>query len=55
LYNGVPSAASLLTTNFTVLQVGAVLMFKYGTTNIASLDASGNLTVIGNVIAYGSV
>lgn len=55
LYNGVPSAASILTTNFTVSQIGTELVFKNGTTIIAKLDASGNLSVIGNVTAYASL
>ena len=31
------------------------LFFSYNGTNVATLDSSGNLTVIGNVTAYGSV
>jgi hypothetical protein len=30
------------------------LIFRSGSTNIARLDSSGNLTVLGNVTAYGS-
>jgi hypothetical protein len=30
------------------------LYFKYGATNIASLDSSGNFTSLANVTAYGT-
>lgn len=49
------SAGSLATTNWTVSETGGVLYFKYGGTNKASLDSSGNLVVIGNVTAYGTI
>ena len=50
----VPTVASLVTTNFTIQQVGSVLMFQYGGANVASLDSSGNFTTIANVTAYGT-
>ena len=50
----VPTVASLNTTNFTIQQVGSVLMFQYGGANVASLDSSGNFTTIANVTAYGT-
>lgn len=34
---------------------GTTLFFSYNGTNVAKVDSSGNLTVIGNVTAYGSV
>jgi hypothetical protein len=34
---------------------GTNLRFSYNGTNVAVLDSSGNLTVIGNITAYGSV
>jgi hypothetical protein len=34
---------------------GTTLYFSYNSTNVAKLDSSGNLTVIGNVTAYGTV
>jgi hypothetical protein len=49
------SAASLATTNFSIVESGGVLFFKYGGTNIAKIDASGNLTALGDVVAGGSV
>jgi hypothetical protein len=34
---------------------GTNLTFSYNGTNVARLDSSGNLTVIGNVTAYGTI
>jgi hypothetical protein len=34
---------------------GNNLIISYGGTNKAKLDSSGNLTVVGNVTAYGSI
>ena len=48
------SVPNLITTNFTVQQSGSKLIFKYGTTTIASLDSSGNFTTVANVTAYGT-
>lgn len=48
-------SGTIATSNFTITEVGGVLYFKYGGTNIGKLDSSGNFTVIGNVTAYGSV
>lgn len=48
-------AGTIQTTNYTITEVGGVLYFKNGATNIAKLDSTGNLTVLGNVTAYGTV
>ena len=41
---------------WTVVQDGSNnLIFKYSGTNIMKIDSSGNLTVVGNVTAYGTV
>ena len=40
---------------WTVVQSGTNLIFKYSGTNKMKIDSSGNLTVVGNVTAYGSV
>ena len=48
------NATSLTTTNFTIQQVGSVLVFQYNGSNVASLDSSGNFTTIANVTAYGT-
>lgn len=38
-----------------VKEVSGVLYFAVGTTNYMKIDASGNVTTIGNVTAYGTV
>lgn len=40
---------------WTVVESGGVLLFRSGGTNRMRLDTSGNLTVTGNVTAYGSI
>ena len=52
--NTTGSAGSLATTNFSIVESGGKLLFKYGGTTIASMDSSGNLTTIANVTAYGT-
>ena len=41
--------------NWTIIESAGVLYFKSGGVNKMKLDASGNLTVVGEVTAYGSV
>ena len=41
--------------NWTITESSGVLYFATSGTNKMKLDASGNLTVVGNVTAYGSV
>ena len=59
--NTVRSASPSLTgtiglgSNWSVTESGGVLYFAYGGTNKMKLDSSGNMTVTGNVTAYGSV
>ncbi len=48
-------AGTINTTNWTIQESGGVLFFKYGGVNKAKLDSSGNLTVTGNITAYGTV
>ena len=40
---------------WTIEEAGGVLYFKVGGVGKAKLDASGNLTVVGNVTAYGTI
>jgi hypothetical protein len=40
---------------WSVTPSGTTLYLNYNGTNVGSLDSSGNLTVIGNVTAYGTV
>jgi hypothetical protein len=48
------AAQQLTTTNFSVVESGGKLYFKYGATNIASMDSSGNLIMLANVTGYGT-
>ena len=41
--------------NWTITETGGVLYFATGGTNKMKLDASGNLTCVGDVTAYGSI
>jgi len=41
--------------NWTFALSGNNLIIKYGATNLAKLDTSGNLTVVGDVTAFGTV
>ena len=54
LYNSVPAANTLTTTNFTILEVSGVLQIKYGTTVIASISSTGQIISANNVTAYGT-
>lgn len=49
------SAASIAATNWTVLEAGGFLYFRYGGVNKMRLDSSGNLVAVGNVTAYGTL
>ncbi len=48
------AASTLVTANFSVVQSGTKLFFKYGATNIASIDSTGNFVSLLNVTAYGT-
>ena len=45
----------LATGGWTVEQDGTNLLFKYNGTSKMKLESNGNLTVTGNVTAYGSI
>ena len=49
------TATRVATTNFVIEQSGGLLYFKHNGVNKGVLDSSGNLTVTGNVTAYGTV
>ena len=49
------NATKLVTTNWTIEEVAGVIHFKVGGVAKAKLDASGNLTCVGNVTAYGTI
>ena len=54
LYNSVPAAATLSTTNFTIQESSGVLQIKYGATVIASISSTGEIISANNVTAYGT-
>ena len=49
------NATKLVTANWTVEEVSGALHFKVGGVAKAALDSNGNLTVVGNVTAYGTI
>lgn len=42
-------------TNFAFVEAAGVLYIQFSGTSVASIDGSGNLTVIGNVISNGTI
>lgn len=52
--NSTGAAASVATTNFTISEVGGVLIFKYGATTIASMTSAGVFTALGNISSNGT-
>jgi hypothetical protein len=46
------TANGIISTNFSVLEVGGVLVFKFGATTIATLDSAGNFATLANVTGY---
>jgi hypothetical protein len=48
------AATTLATAGFSIVESGGKLYFKYGATNIASMDSSGNLTTLADITAYGT-
>ena len=48
------STPKLLTTNFTIEESGGKLLFKYGATTIASMDSTGVITSVTNIVANGT-
>ena len=51
---GTGSAASLVTTNFTIEESGGKLLFKYGATTIASMTSAGVFTTISDITGNGT-
>ena len=52
--NTTGSAGSLATTDFTIVQSGTKLLFKYGATTIASMDSTGIITSATNIVSNGT-
>lgn len=48
------AATTLVTAAFSIVESGGKLYFKYGVTNIASMDSSGNFTTLADITAYGT-
>lgn len=48
------AAQQLTTSNWTVVETGGKLYFKYGGVNKMSLDSSGNIIVTGDITGYGT-
>lgn len=54
LYNAVPAAETIQTTNFTIQESGGVLQILYGATVIVSISSTGAITSADNITAYGT-
>ena len=54
LYNAVPAASTLTTTNYTIEESGGELVIKYGATTIVSISSTGVITSGDNITAYGT-
>ena len=48
------AATTLATTNFSIVESGGKLLFKYGATTIASMTSAGVITAISNITAGGT-
>lgn len=46
------NAVNLVTTNFSIVESGGKLYFKYQGNNIATIDSAGNFTTVANVTAF---
>ena len=53
--NGTITATTVDLGNWTITESAGVLYFATSGTNKMKLDASGNLTVVGDVTAYGTI
>ena len=54
-FSGTVNATTVDLGNWTITESAGVLYFATGGTNKMKIDASGNLTVVGDVTAFGSV
>jgi hypothetical protein len=53
--NTATTAGKLTTSNWTIEEVGGILYFKNGTTNVASLTSSGVFKTINDITAFGTM
>jgi hypothetical protein len=51
---GTGTAGSLVTTNFSIVESGGKLLFKYGATTIASMTSAGVFTTISDITGNGT-
>jgi hypothetical protein len=51
----ISSAGAFQLTNWAITETAGVLYFATGGVNKMKLDASGNLTVVGDVTAFGTI
>jgi len=42
-------------TNFSFVESGVTLLIRHSGTDVMKIDSSGNLTVLGNIVANGTV
>ena len=49
------NATNLVAANFSIVESGGVLYFKYGATNIAKLTSAGAFVALDNVTAFGTI
>ena len=52
--NTTGSAGSVATTNFSIVESGGKLLFKYGATTIASMSSTGVITSATNIVSNGT-
>lgn len=52
--NAAGSSSSVVTTNFTIQESGGKLIFKYGSTTIASMTSAGVFTTLSNITGNGT-
>lgn len=49
------SGTAVVLSAWSFVESGTTLFIAYNGTNVGKIDSSGNLTVIGNVTAYGTM
>jgi hypothetical protein len=48
------NSTSVITSNFSIVEADGKLLFKYGSTVIASMNSSGVITASNNIVAFGT-
>ena len=52
--NSTGASGSVVTTNFSITEIGGKLVVKYGTTSIVSISSAGAITAIDEITAFGT-